>query len=76
MTIRETYSDVLATIDNEYERCELFDTERADVVDNVDNVKRELNRKLMLANKYGYDEYADELARLLEKLDVFRKARK
>lgn len=76
MTIRETYSDVLATIDNEYERCELFDIERADVVDNVDNVKRELNRKLMLANKYGYDEYADELARLLEKLDTFRKARR
>ena len=55
MTIRETYSDVLATIDNEYERCELFDTERADIVDNVETVKRELNRKMALANKYGYD---------------------
>ena len=47
-----------------------------DLTDTLDNVKRELNRKLMLANKYGYDEYADELAHLLEKLDAFRKARK
>ena len=47
-----------------------------DLTDTVDNVKRELNRKLALANKYGYDEYADELARLLEKLDAFRKARR
>ena len=46
------------------------------LTDTLDNVKRELNRKLALANKYGYDEYADELARLLEKLDAFRKARK
>lgn len=45
-----------------------------DLTDTLDNVKRELNRKLALANKYGYDEYADELAILLEKLDVFRKA--
>lgn len=47
-----------------------------DMTDTLDNVKRELNRKLALANKYGYDEYADELARLLEKLDAFRKARR
>ena len=46
------------------------------LTDTLDNIKRELNRKLALANKYGYDEYADELARLLEKLDAFRKARK
>jgi len=36
-------------------------------------VKRELNRKLMLAQKYGYDEYADELADLLEQMDVLSK---
>ena len=46
-----------------------------DLTDNVENVKRELNRKLALANKYGYGEYADELALLLEKLDTFRKSR-
>ena len=45
------------------------------LTDTLDNVKRELNRKLALANKYGYDEYADELVTLLEKLDAFRKAR-
>lgn len=59
---------------------ENIDADWLDAVDNLtdtlDNVKRELNRKLMLANKYGYDEYADELAVLLEKLDDFRKGRK
>jgi hypothetical protein len=45
-----------------------------DIMDTYENVKRELNRKLALANKYGYDEYADELAHLLEKLDMFRKS--
>ena len=74
MNNHKTYADVLETIDNEYEYCELFDEERDDIVDNVESVKRELNRKLMLANKYGYEEYADELAVLLEKLDAFRKA--
>ena len=59
---------------------ENIDADWLDAVDNLtdtlDNVKKELNRKLMLANKYGYDEYADELAVLLEKLDDFRKGRK
>lgn len=39
----------------------------------LQNVKRELNRKLMLAQKYGYDEYADELTALLERMDMLRK---
>ena len=37
----------------------------------LQQVKRELNRKLMLAQKYGYDEYAEELADLLEQMDTF-----
>ena len=76
MYTNKSYADMLETIDTEYEYCEMYDAERAEIVDNVETVKRELNRKLMLANKYGYDEYADELAHLLEKLDAFRKARK
>ena len=44
-----------------------------DITDTLENVKRELNRKLALAYKYGYAEYADELAILLEKLNAFRK---
>lgn len=36
-------------------------------------VKRELNRKLMLAYKYGYEEYAEELVDLLEQMNVFGK---
>ena len=36
-------------------------------------VKNELNRKLALASKYGYDEYADELADLLEQMDLLGK---
>lgn len=37
------------------------------------DVKRRLNEKLMLARKYGYDEYADELADLLEEMDNLSK---
>lgn len=62
------------------ENIDTYETDWLEEIDNLtdtlDNIKRELNRKLALANKYGYDEYADELARLLEKLDAFRKARK
>ena len=36
-------------------------------------VKRELNRKLELSRKYGYDEYAEELADLLEQMDTLNK---
>ena len=36
-------------------------------------VKRRLNEKLVLAQKYGYDEYADELADLLEEMDTLSK---
>ena len=45
------------------------------LTDTLDNVKRELDRKLILARKYGWNEYIDELSILLEKLDAFRKAR-
>ena len=47
--------------------------ELENLTDTLDNVKKELNRKLALANKYGYAEYADELYILLEKLDTLRK---
>lgn len=40
-----------------------------DVSDRRAEVKKELDRKLMLARKYGYDEYADELYNLLAELD-------
>ena len=39
----------------------------------VENVKRELDRKLSLAREYGYAEYADDLAMLLAELDGLRK---
>ena len=62
------------------ESIDTYELDWLDEIENItytyDNVKRELNRKLMLANKYGYDEYADELAHLLEMVDAFRKARK
>ena len=46
-----------------------------DVSDRVREVKEELNRKMELANKYGMDEYIDELAELLEELDTLNKAK-
>lgn len=67
--------DIISSLDNiESIRIESRNYEQDHIVDNVDTVKFELNRKLMLANKYGYGEYADELAFLLEKLDTFRKS--
>ena len=67
--------DIISSLDNiESIRIESRNYEQDHIVDDVDTVKFELNRKLMLANKYGYDEYADELAFLLEKLDTFRKS--
>lgn len=74
--MRNVYWMTTDIMDTTTEQQELDWLEEIDnLTDTLDNVKRELNRKLALANKYGYDEYADELARLLEKLDVFRKAR-
>lgn len=46
-----------------------------DVSDRVREVKEELNQKMELANKYGMDEYIDELAKLLEELDTLNKAK-
>lgn len=69
--------DTLTVMDYPTEQQEM---DWLDEVENItytyDNVKRELNRKLALAKKYGYEEYADELAHLLEMVDAFRKARK
>ena len=75
--MRNVYWMTTDIMDTTTEQQELDWLEEIDnLTDTFDNVKRELNRKLALANKYGYDEYADELAILLEKLDVFRKARR
>lgn len=75
--MRNVYWMTTDIMDTTTEQQELDWLEAIDnLTDTLDNVKRELNRKLALANKYGYDEYADELVILLEKLDAFRKARK
>lgn len=74
--MRNVYWMTTDIMDTTTEQQELDWLEEIDnLTDTLDNVKKELNRKLMLANKYGYDEYADELAILLEKLDAFSKAR-
>lgn len=74
--MRNVYWMTTDIMDTTTEQQELDWLEEIDnLTDTLDNIKRELNRKLMLANKYGYEEYADELVILLEKLDAFRKAR-
>lgn len=52
---------------------EPYTMERAERIDGYDAIKAELNYKLALSMKYGYDEYSDELAKLLEKLDMYRR---
>lgn len=51
-----------------------FDVLTENLTDNLTNVKTEFDRKMALAKKYGFDEYADELVRLIEKIDYYRKA--
>ena len=41
--------------------------------DRLREVKDELNHKLMLSRKYGYDEYAEELTALLAEMDRLSK---
>lgn len=68
-----TDADILESIDTEYAELESFDADAFDTFDNIGNVRQELNRKLMLARKYGFDEYADDIADLLARLDTLRK---
>ena len=68
-----TDADILESIDTEYAELESFDADAVDTFDNIGNVRQELDRKLMLARKYGFDEYADELVDLLARLDMLRK---
>ena len=64
-----TYAMDTVTEEQELNRLDEIDN----LTDTPDNVRQELNRKLMLARKYGFDEYSDELVNLLAKLDRFRK---
>ena len=68
-----TDADILESIDTEYAELESFDADAVDTFDNIGNVRQELNRKLMLARKYGFDEYADDVVDLLARLDTLRK---
>ena len=68
-----TDADILESIDTEYAELESFDADAVDTFDNIGNVRQELNRKLMLARKYGFDEYADDIVDLLARLDTLRK---
>ena len=68
-----TDADILESIDTEYADLESFDADAFDTFDNIGNVRQELNRKLMLARKYGFDEYADDIVDLLARLDTLRK---
>lgn len=68
-----TDADILESIDTEYADLASFDADAVDTFDNIGNVRQELNRKLMLAKKYGFDEYADDIVDLLARLDTLRK---
>ena len=77
-TIRSDYYEVFGqdydTFDDYLNACMTWNNGALTPVSvRLQDVKRELNRKLMLANKYGYEEYADELADLLEQMDKLNK---
>lgn len=77
--IRRDYYDVFEDPDelsfDEYlARCMSYNNGvLRDVSDKYQETKDELNRKLILARKYGYDEYADELVNLLGDLHRYGK---
>lgn len=68
-----TDADILESIDTEYADLASFDADSVDTFDNIGNVRQELDRKLMLARKYGFDEYADDIVDLMARLDTLRK---
>ena len=77
-TIRTDYYDLFGddyeTLDDYINACLTINNGALTPVSvKLKQVKRELNRKLMLAQKYGYEEYADELADLLEQMDILSK---
>lgn len=77
-TLRTDYYDVFAndydTFDDYVKACMWYNNgELTPVEKKLDDVKRELNRKLALADTYGYSEYADELTELLAELHRYSK---
>ena len=76
--IRSDYYDVFGqdydTFDDYLTACQWYNNGALTPVSvELKRVKRELNEKLMLSRKYGYEEYAEELADLLELLDYYGK---
>ena len=67
-----TDADILASIDMEGADVETFDAD-VDASESIANVRKELDRKLILARKYGFDEYADDIIDMLAKLDALRR---
>lgn len=77
-TVRTDYYDVFGqdydTFEQYLSACMYYNNGVLhDVTDKLRDVKRELNRKLALARKYGYDEYEDEILSLIEQMDTFSK---
>lgn len=78
-TVRTDYYNVFgrddyATFDEYLTACQWYNNGALTPVSvELRRVKRELNEKLILARKYGYEEYADELADLLEVMNVYSK---
>jgi len=76
--IRSDYYDVFGqgydTFEDYLTACQWYNNGALTPVSvELKRVKRELNEKLMLANKYGYEEYSEELAELLELMDYYGK---
>lgn len=77
-TIRSDYFDLFAeeyeTFDHYLECCMTYNNGvLIDIRDRDWRIKKELNRKLELAQKYGMEEYIEELAELLEEHHMLTK---
>lgn len=77
-TLKRDYYDVFGedyeTFDDYLNACMYYNNgELTPIEDKLTQIKRELNRKLALADAYGWDEYADELTELLAEMHRFSK---
>ena len=69
-----TLSDTLYILDSEYETLATVDSvSTITETETVESVKAKLNERMALARKYGMDEFSDEIASLLERLNNLRK---
>ena len=70
----DLFSDEYETFEDYLSACMAYNNGAlTDVTEKLRSVKRELNKTLSLARTYSYDEYEEEIIRLLADMDTLSK---